>query len=99
MAQLLRFLQLATSLRLQDVAIRKKDREEKKAQRQEKILEREQREQRFESDEQEHINSLEQGVAYDAEQFKLDWENINPEVEIPPEVMDEEDLDVQEDAN
>lgn len=99
LGRLLRYLQLATSLRLQDVAVRKQDREQKKAEREQKLMEKDQREAKFESDEAEYINSLEQGVAYDAEEFQKEWENINPTVEIPPEVEDEEDLDVVVETN
>lgn len=99
LGRLLRFLQLATSLRLQDIAIRKQDREDRRAVREQKIIERDQREGQFGIDEQEYINSLEQGVAYDPEEFKAIWTEKNPEIEIPPEVQDEDDLDVIEDTN
>lgn len=99
LGRLLRFLQLATSLRLQDIVIRKQDRADQRAVREQKLLEREQREAMFATDEQEYINALEQGVAYDPDEFKLKWVENNPEIEIPPEVEEELDLDVIEETN
>ena len=95
----MRFLQLATSLRLQDVALRKLDRQERKEELQQKLLEREQREAKFATDEQEHMESLEQGVAYNPDEFMADWNERNPMVEIPPEVQEEDDFDVVEETN
>lgn len=99
LGRLLRFLQLVTSLRLQDIVIRKQDRADRRAFREQKLIEKGQREAQFTIDEQEHINGLEQGVAYDPEDFKAKWIETNPEIEIPPEVEEENDLDVIEETN
>lgn len=51
------------------------------------------------SDEAEYINGLEQGVAYDQDEYRILWTEKNPEIEIPPEVQEELDLDVVEETN
>lgn len=99
LGRLLRFLQLVTSLRLQDVAIRKQTREEKKAERDQKMLERDQRDAKFLADEEEYLNNLDPGVPPDPEQFRITWTEQNPDIEIPPEVEHEQDLDVVEETN
>lgn len=95
LGRLLRYLQLVTSLRIQDISIRKQDREERRAEIAAKILERDAREEKRNTDKAQYIRDLEQGIDYNEEDFQAWWIKDNPEIEIPEEVQDEDDFDLE----
>ena len=98
LGRLLRYSILVTSLRLQDINLRRKDREARRQERLQKIAEKESREEKKATDQNEYIDNLEQGVEFNEEEFLQQWLEKNPEVEIPPEVEDELDLDIEQDS-
>lgn len=93
---MLRFLQLATALRIKNIMIRRKDREDLKALIIQREFEASERLNKLETDRQEYQSNLEPGVEYDEEEFFKDWEEKNPEIEIPPLGEEEMDLDFEE---
>ena len=88
-------MQLITSLRVQDIAIRKADMELKKIEREQKIEEKRLRDERREPDKKEYIDNLEPGTEFIEEEFQTQWLEKNPDPEIPPQVQDEFDLDLE----
>lgn len=47
-------------------------------------------------DQQDYQSKLEQGVEYNDEEFMRIWLEDNPEIEIPPDVEEEFDLDFED---
>jgi hypothetical protein len=84
------------SLRIQDIAIRKEQRETDRRDRETKIEEEKNRLERLENDIATCREEAEQEEGFDEEQARSDWENMNPAIEIPSEVVDELDLDLEE---
>jgi hypothetical protein len=82
-------------MRIQDIQIRRSDREQKKQERLAKIEENRLRDERKEGFRKEYMDSLEQGKVYVEDEFEEFWIRDNPEIEIPPEVQDEDDLDLE----
>lgn len=100
LGQLFYYLTLVVSLRIQDILIRRDERREAKALREEKIELEELRKQKFENDMAQALQQRkEEGneeEEWDEEEEKLRWESLNPPNEIPAEVQDELDLDLEE---
>ena len=95
MGRLLRFLTLVTSLRIKDIELRRVSRQERREQRKRKEEEKIAREEKRNTDKNDYISALEQGVEFNEEEFQAQWIQANPEIEIPPEVQDENDLDFE----
>jgi len=89
-------LSLVVSLRIQDIYIRRDQREADRKDREEKIEQERLRLERFENDMNQRRDEMQEEEAFDEEQEKADWEANNPPIEIPPEVVDELDLDLEE---
>jgi hypothetical protein len=96
LARLFYYLSLVVSLRIQDIAIRKEQRETDRRDRETKIEEEKNRLERLENDIATRREEAEQEEGFDEEQERSDWENMNPAIEIPSEVLDELDLDLEE---
>ena len=96
LGRLFYYLSLVVSLRIQDIAIRKEQRETDRRDRETKIEEEKNRLERLENDIATRKEEAEQEEGFDEEQERIDWENMNPAIEIPAEVLDELDLDLEE---
>lgn len=91
-------MSLVVSLRIQDIYIRRDQREADRKDREEKIEQERLRLERFENDMNSRREEMVEDEAFDEEQEKQDWEANNPAIEIPPEVVDELDLDLEEET-
>lgn len=77
--------------------MRREDRIRRKQEREEKIHEKQARLDRKEADREEAMVDLEEGEEFNEEEWLETWEEENPEIEIPEEVQDENDNDLEPD--
>jgi len=98
LGRLFYYLSLVVSLRIQDIYIRRDQREADRKDREEKIELDRLRTEKFENDMNQRREEMAEEEGFDEEQEKLDWENNNPPIEIPNEVVDELDLDLEEEG-
>lgn len=96
---MLYYLKLVTSLRIQNVQIRRGDRRRRREERNEKIIQEQTRVEKKEADIKEYMTNLEEGVQFNEDEFNEEWIQLNPEIEIPPEVENEVDIDFEGDEN
>lgn len=95
LGRLLRYLVLVTSCRLQDITLRREDRNRRKKERENCILEKQARIDRKEADREEAMAEVEEGEEFKADEWNETWDQDHPEIEIPDEVQDEIDIDLE----
>jgi len=98
LGRLFYFMSLTVNLRIQDIFIRRDQRETDRKDREEKIELDRLRNERFDNDMKMRREEMAEEEGFDEEQEKMDWENNNPPIEIPAEVLDELDLDLEDEG-
>ena len=96
LGRLLRYIFLVTSLRVQDIGLRREQRKRDRQDREEKLHEAKQRSETREAElEEAKEAALQEEVEFNEEEWLEEWEARVPEIEIPPEVVHEKDEDLE----